>query len=169
LQQLGKLDVLCNIAGIGHFAWSHEETPEGFDDVVRVNLHGTFHVCRAALPSIIERRGVIINTASNAGLTGSAWSAAYCASKGGVVMLTKALAREVARKGVTVNAVAPGFVETAMTAKLSDDARAGFIDRTPIARPVTPDEVAAAITFLASDDAAAITGAVIPVDGGAAI
>ncbi len=98
------IDIVCNIAGIGHFAWSHEETPEAFDRVVKVNLNGSFHVCRAALPSLLERKGVIINTASNTGLMGAPWSAAYCASKGGVIQLTKALAREYNSHGLRVNA-----------------------------------------------------------------
>jgi 3-oxoacyl-[acyl-carrier protein] reductase len=168
--ELGRLGVLVHAAGMLDDDLLMRLSTERWDATQDINLRGAFLACRAAIrPMLRARWGRIILVTSIVGLRGNAGQTAYGAAKAGLIGLTRSLAREVARKGVTVNAVAPGFVETAMTAKLSDDARAVFIDRTPIARPVTPDEVAAAITFLASDDAAAITGAVIPVDGGAAI
>jgi 3-oxoacyl-[acyl-carrier protein] reductase len=115
------------------------------------------------------RDGRIVNIASIVGLRGNAGQAAYAASKAGLVGLTKSLAREVARKGITVNVVAPGYVETAMTQDLSDQARDALVAMAPTGRAVTPGEVAAAVAFLASAAAGAITGAVLPVDGGAAM
>lgn len=166
----GGIDVVCNIAGIGHFAWSHEETPEGFDEVVRVNLNGTFHVCRAALPSLLERKGVIINTASNTALMGAPWSAAYCASKGGVVQLTKALAREYNTHGLRVNTIAPGGTNTKIVesfAMFPEGADPKEVNRmiSPFGM-AEPDDLAAAFAFVASDEARFMTGAVISVDGG---
>src|SRR5258708_6173542 len=109
---LGRPSILCNIAGIGKFAASHEMPVAEWDRIIAVNLTGTFLMCRATLPHLLAGGGVIINTASNAGLMGQKYSAAYCASKGGVVMLTKALANEYIDKGVRVNAVAPGGTDT---------------------------------------------------------
>lgn len=166
----GGIDIACNIAGIGHFAWSHEETAEGFDQVVQVNLNGTFHVCRATLPSLIERKGVIINTASNAALVGMPWSAAYCASKGAVVQLTKALAREYNDEGVRVNAVAPGGTNTNILHQFANLPEGG--DPAAIMRFISPfgyaepDDIAATFAFIASDDARFMTGSIVPVDGG---
>jgi meso-butanediol dehydrogenase/(S,S)-butanediol dehydrogenase/diacetyl reductase len=166
----GGIDIVCNIAGIGHFAWSHEESPEAFDEVIQVNLNGTFHVCRAALPTLLERKGVIINTASNTGLMGAPWSAAYCASKGGVVQLTRALAREYNSHGLRVNAIAPGGTNTNIIEQFSifpDGADVNELYRliSPFGS-AEPDDIAAAYAFVASDEARFMTGSIIPVDGG---
>lgn len=168
--ELGRLGVLVHAAGLLDDDLLMRLTTERWDRTHEINLRGAFLACRAAIrPMLRARSGRIVLVTSIVGLRGNAGQTAYGAAKAGLIGLTRSLAREVARKGVTVNAVAPGFVETAMTAGLSEEARASFIDRTPIARAVTADEVAAAITFLASDEAGAITGAVVPVDGGAAI
>jgi meso-butanediol dehydrogenase/(S,S)-butanediol dehydrogenase/diacetyl reductase len=166
----GGIDIVCNIAGIGHFAWSHEESPEAFDEVIQVNLNGTFHVCRAALPTLLERKGVIINTASNTGLMGAPWSAAYCASKGGVVQLTRALAREYNSHGLRVNAIAPGGTNTNIIEQFSiipDGADGNELFRmiSPFGS-AEPDDIAAAYAFVASDEARFMTGSIIPIDGG---
>jgi NAD(P)-dependent dehydrogenase (short-subunit alcohol dehydrogenase family) len=164
------IDIVCNIAGIGHFAWSHEETPEAFDRVVKVNLNGSFHVCRAALPSLLERKGVIINTASNTGLMGAPWSAAYCASKGGVIQLTKALAREYNSRGLRVNAIAPGGTNTSIIESFSTfpegaDGKELYRMMSPFGS-AEPEDIAAAFAFVASDEARFMTGSIIPIDGG---
>lgn len=167
---LGGLDVVCNIAGIGHFAASHEEPPEEFDKIVAVNLNGTFYVCRYTLPHLLENGGVIVNTASTAGLIGQPWSAAYCASKGGVVMLTKALAYEYRGKGVRVNAVAPGGTNTNIINSFTNlPEGADFKMLSKIMTPMKnaePSEIAATFAFIASPEARYMTGAVVSVDGG---
>lgn len=168
---LGGLDVVCNIAGIGHFAWSHEETPEWFDRIVAVNLNGSFYVCRYTLPHLLAGGGgVIVNTASTAGLIGQPWSAAYCASKGGVVQLTRALAFEYRTKGIRVNAIAPGGTRTNIIhsfTTLPDGA--DFKEMSKIMSPMgqcEPEEIAAAFAYVASPEARYMTGSIIPVDGG---
>jgi NAD(P)-dependent dehydrogenase (short-subunit alcohol dehydrogenase family) len=167
---LGGLDIVCNIAGIGHFAASHDESPEDFDKIVAVNLNGTFYVCRYTLPHLLENGGVIVNTASTAGLIGQPWSAAYCASKGGVVLLTKALAYEYRGKGVRVNAVAPGGTNTNIInsfTTLPEGADFKMLNKimTPM-KNAEPSEIAATFAFIASDEARYMTGAVVSVDGG---
>jgi NAD(P)-dependent dehydrogenase (short-subunit alcohol dehydrogenase family) len=172
IEALGGLDVVCNIAGIGHFCNSHQESPEAFARIVTVNLHGTFHVCRYALPHLLAAgRGVIVNTASTAGLVGQPWSAAYAASKGGVVMLTKALATEYRTKGVRVNAVAPGGTNTNIQGSFSStfppDADMKQLHK--IMSPLgiaEPEEMAAAFAYIASDEARYMTGAIVSIDGG---
>ena len=171
--ELGGLDVVFNIAGIGHFRNTHEETFEGFARIIAVNLTGTFNVCRSALPHLLrnEAGGAIVNTASTAGLIGQPWSAGYCASKGGVVMLTKALAYEYRDRKVRVNAVAPGGVDTPIAGAFAEsfppDANLALIDR--ITSPMGmmhPDEVANAFAFVGSPEARYMTGAIVTVDGG---
>ena len=168
---LGGLDIVCNIAGIGHFAWSHEETPEAFDQVMRVNLNGTFYVCRYALPHFLaQNSGVIINTASNAGYQGLPWSAAYCSSKGAVVQLTRALSFEYRKTGIRVNAVAPGGTNTNIVHSFStlpdgaDHKEMGKM-MSPLG-VAEPSEMAEAFAYIASDAARYMTGAVINLDGG---
>jgi NAD(P)-dependent dehydrogenase (short-subunit alcohol dehydrogenase family) len=168
---LDGVDTVCNIAGIGHFAWSHEETPEWFDRIVKVNLNGSFLFARYALPHLLATgNGVILNTASNAGLVGQPWSAAYCASKGGVVMLTKALAYEYRSKGVRVNAVAPGGTNTAIIESFMHVPEGGsFKDLAKVMSPMgqcEPEEIAGLFAFLASDEARYMTGQIVSMDGG---
>lgn len=168
---LGGLDIVCNIAGIGHFAWSHEETPEAFDQVMRVNLNGTFYVCRYALPHFLaQNSGVIINTASNAGYQGLPWSAAYCSSKGAVVQLTRALSFEYRKTGIRVNAVAPGGTNTNIVHSFSTlPEGADHKEMSKMMSPLgvaEPSEMAEAFAYIASDAARYMTGAVINLDGG---
>jgi NAD(P)-dependent dehydrogenase (short-subunit alcohol dehydrogenase family) len=169
--QLGRIQVLANVAGIGGFHNAHDVPVSTWHKILGVNLTGTFLVTRAALPSLLDGGGAVVNVASTAGLIGSAYSAAYCASKGGVVMLTKALAVEYADKGVRVNAVAPGGVQTPL---LGDFASSLPEDGDPkhlykiISRMgyCQPEDIASAIAFLASDESYYTTGAVLSVDGG---
>jgi NAD(P)-dependent dehydrogenase (short-subunit alcohol dehydrogenase family) len=167
---LGRPSVLCNVAGIGTFAHTVEMPLSLWERILAVNLTGPFLMARATLPHMLEGGdGSIVNVASNAGLMGAAYSAAYCASKGGLILLTKALSVEYAGKGVRVNAVAPGGVDTPLISNFSLPeggdpkhlhrimSRMGFC---------TPEQVAAAIAFMASDESAYTTGAVLSVDGG---
>ncbi len=168
---MGGVDVVCNIAGIGHFSHSHEETPEEFDRIVGVNLHGTFHLCRYALPHMLAAgAGVIVNTASTAGIIGQPWSAAYCASKGGVVMLTKALATEYKAKNIRVNAIAPGGTKTNIIHSFSTYPEGADLRQlTKVMSPMEmaePEEIAALFAFLASSEARYMTGSIVPIDGG---
>lgn len=167
----GGVEVLGNIAGVGRFAWTHEEDPGDFDRIVRVNLHGPFHLARFCLPSMIEaKRGIIVNIASTAGLIGQSWSAAYASSKGAVVMLTKALAYEYRTMGIRVNAIAPGFTNTNIIDSFLEVPEGGNPrDLHKISTPMgsgEPEEVASLIAYVASADARFMTGAVIPLDGG---
>ncbi len=168
---MGGVDIVCNIAGIGHFAWSHEEDPEWFDRIIGVNLNGTFYVSRYALPYLLETgNGVIVNTASNAGLMGMPWSAAYCSSKGGVVQLTRAMGFEYRGKGVRVNAVAPGGTNTNIVHSFSTlpegaDHREMSRMMSPMGQ-AEPSEMAEAFAYIASDAARFMTGTIVSVDGG---
>lgn len=168
---MGGVDTLGNIAGIGHFVWSHQEDPAAFDRIMGVNLNGSFYMCRYALPHMVEaKRGVIVNIASTAGLIGQSWSAAYASSKGGVVMLTKALAYEYRTMGIRVNAIAPGFTNTNIIGSFMEVPEGGNPrDLHKISTPMgsgEPEEVASLIAHVASDDARFMTGAIIPLDGG---
>ncbi|HEY2514397.1 MAG TPA: SDR family NAD(P)-dependent oxidoreductase [Polyangiaceae bacterium] len=165
----GKLDIVANVAGVGGFKRTTDVTLEEWNRMIAVNLTGQFLVCQAALPHILKSTGAIINTASVAGVHSHPYSAAYCASKGGVVLLTKALAVEYGRKGVRINCVCPGGIETPMIQqfKLPDGvSEAALAKIMPLGRFGQPQEVAGTIAFLASDDAAYINGATIVVDGG---
>ncbi len=167
---LGRPEVLCNVAGIGTFAHTAELPLATWDRILAVNLTGTFLMTRAALAYMLEPPGgSIVNIASTSGIMGAAYSAAYSASKGGVIMLTKALAIEYAGRGVRVNAVAPGGVDTPLIGsfQLPEGGDRKHIYRiTSRMGFCTPDQVAAAIAFLASEESAYTTGAVLAVDGG---
>ena len=166
--ELGTLAVVVNNAGVADDDLLLRLDPARFDRTIEVNLRGAFLLSKAAVrPMLRARGGRIISVASVVGLRGNTGQTAYAASKAGLIGFTKSLAREVARKGITANVVAPGFVATAMTDQLGPAAQEALTAMAPTNRPVTPDEVAAAIAFLASASAASITGAVLPVDGGA--
>jgi 3-oxoacyl-[acyl-carrier protein] reductase len=168
--ELGRLGILVNNAGVVDDDLLLRLTPQRWDRLVEVNLRGAYLTSRAVLwPMLRARWGRIVNVSSIVGMRGNAGQAAYAATKSGLVGFTKSLAREVATKGITVNAVSPGFVETNMTAGLPDQARAALTGLTPIGRPVRADEVAHAVRFLVSEEAAAITGVDLAVDGGAAM
>jgi NAD(P)-dependent dehydrogenase (short-subunit alcohol dehydrogenase family) len=169
--RFGGIDVVCNIAGIGHFRHTHEETPADFDRIVGVNLNGTFHLCRYSLPHLLAAGGgVIVNTASTAGMIGQPWSAAYCASKGGVVMLTKSLAYEYRGKNIRVNAISPGGTKTNILSSFSTypegaDLRQLVKVMSPM-EMAEPEEIAALFAFIASPEARYMTGAIVAMDGG---
>lgn len=163
----GGIDVLVNNAGITRDTLLMRMKEEDWDDVLDINLKGAFNCLKAVTrPMMKVRKGRIINISSVVGLTGNAGQANYSASKSGLFGLTKSAAKELATRNITVNAVAPGYIETEMTDAVSDTARDAFLNNIPLARPGQGDEVAAAIAFLASDDAAYITGQTVNVDGG---
>jgi 3-oxoacyl-[acyl-carrier protein] reductase len=164
------IDVLVNNAGITRDATSWKLTSEAWDEVIAVNLTSVFRLSQAAAKKMKEqKRGVILNAASVVAHTGNFGQANYVASKAGVIGLTKTMAKELGRSGVRVNAVAPGFIETPMTAAVPEGVLASMAERTPLARLGKPEEIAAVYAFLASDDASFVTGAVINVDGGLVI
>jgi NAD(P)-dependent dehydrogenase (short-subunit alcohol dehydrogenase family) len=158
-----------NAAGVLRFSHSTETTLAEWNLVVGVNLTGTFLVCRATLPHLLDGGGTIVNIASTAGIRGHAYAAAYCASKGGVIQLTRELAEEYKARGVRVNAVAPGGMRTPMVANLEipDGAEMRLLlKHTSPLGEAEPDEIATTVAFVASDDAAFMTGSVVTVDGG---
>ena len=164
------IDVLVNCAGIFVMEHTTELPPEAWRRVIDINLTGTFYSCQSVLPALLESRGNIVNLASTAGLDGQAYNVAYCASKGGVIQLTRALAVEYARRGVRVNCLCPGGVRTPMTDAFQVPAEADpdLVARLSLVEEMGhPDEIAAAIAYLASPDARYINGAVLPIDGGA--
>jgi 3-oxoacyl-[acyl-carrier protein] reductase len=167
VEHAGALDVLVNNAGITRDGLLLRMSDEDWDRVIAVNLTGTFRMTRAAARRLLKSpRGRIINIASVVGLMGNAGQANYAASKGGVIAFTKAVAKELAGRGVTVNAVAPGFIQTDMTAALSERAAAELSGHIPLGRLGTAEDVADVVAFLASTAAGYVTGQVIPVDGG---
>ena len=166
---LGRPQVLVNCAGIGNFSRSEEETPESWERILGVNLTGTFFACRAVLPYMLNGGGAIVNVASNAGLMGQAYSAAYCASKGGVVNLTRALAYEFRKREVRVNAVAPGGMNTPMISTWGFPEGADPAEFANITSPIgyaEPEEIAALIAFVASDEGRYMIGQIVSMDGG---
>ena len=165
----GGIDVLGNIAGIANQRHVHQVTEEDWDLMNDVNLKGVFFLTQAALPHVIEREGNIINIASNAGLMGQAFTVPYCATKGAVVNMTKALAMEFVKHPIRINAIAPGGVETSLTAnfKVLEDADYSLMARYTGVRPSSqPEQIAALFAFLASDEAGNIHGSIISADGG---
>ncbi|HEY3283869.1 MAG TPA: 3-oxoacyl-[acyl-carrier-protein] reductase [Armatimonadota bacterium] len=167
LEQLGGVDILVNNSGVTRDALLMRMKEEDWDTVLDTNLKGAFLCSRAVVKHLLKQRGGrIINVSSVVGVIGNPGQANYCASKAGLIGLTKSLAKEVASRGVTVNAVAPGFIATAMTAAMTDDQRDQILKAVPLGTYGTPEDVAAAVLFLASDAARYVTGTVLQVDGG---
>jgi 3-oxoacyl-[acyl-carrier protein] reductase len=167
LSDLGRVDILVNNAGITRDGLSMRMSIEDWDLVLDTNLKGSFSFVQALIRSMIKQRsGRIINISSISGLMGNAGQANYSASKAGLIGLTKTLARELASRGITVNAVAPGLIETDMTTVLSEEIRQTLLQKIPLARLGKPEEIAAAVAYLASAEAAYVTGQVLTVDGG---
>lgn len=165
---LGKIDILVNNAGITRDGLMLRMKDEDFDAVLDTNLKGAFNTIRACYSGFIRKKsGRIINISSVSGIMGNAGQANYSASKAGVIGLTKSVARELASRGITCNAVAPGFIQTDMTENLGDNNP--LLNSIPLGRMGKPEDIAAAVAFLASDSAAYITGEVLKVDGGLAI
>jgi NAD(P)-dependent dehydrogenase (short-subunit alcohol dehydrogenase family) len=172
-RDLGRPTVLVNSAGIGKFANSHEMPFEDWSRIIAVNLTGSFLMAQAVLPYLLDGGGNIVNIASNAGLMGQAYSAAYCASKGGVVQLTRALADEYLERGVRVNAIAPGGIDTPLQSafhSLPEGANPKKLRKviTPLGNS-TPDEIASLVAFVASHEGRYMTGSIISIDGGLTI
>jgi 3-oxoacyl-[acyl-carrier protein] reductase len=167
---MGSLDILVNNAGITRDNLFMRMSDEEWQSVLDVNLTSTMRLCRGALRGMMKARwGRIVNISSVVGATGNPGQGNYAASKAGMVGMSKSLAYEVASRGITVNCVAPGFIETAMTEKLSDDQKGKILAQIPAGRMGTPDEIAAATAFLASNDAGYLTGTTLHVNGGMAM
>jgi 3-oxoacyl-[acyl-carrier protein] reductase len=168
--KFGSMDVMVNNAGITRDNLLIRMTQEDWDKVIAINLTGVFNGVKAAARVMMkQRRGSIVNISSVVGLLGNPGQTNYSASKAGVLGITKSAARELAKRGVRVNAVAPGYIVTRMTEKLSDEARAALTAQIPLERLGQPEDVADAVLFLASDSSSYITGQVISVDGGMAM
>ncbi len=166
-KELGKVDILVNNAGITKDGLLMRMKDEDWQEVLNVNLTASFILARALVRGMMKNRwGRIINITSVVGTMGNPGQANYCASKGGVTAMTKSIAAEVASRGITANCVAPGFIATAMTDKLTDDQKARITSGIPNGAMGTPEDVASAVTFLASDEAKYITGQTIHVNGG---
>jgi len=167
LEAFGKVDVLVNNAGITRDDLIMRMSAEAWRDVLETNLFGAFYAIKAVTrPMLKARGGRIVNITSVSGQAGQTGQANYSSAKAGLIGLTKATARELASRGITCNAVAPGFVLTELTKDLPEDLKAQIVDRTPLGRFGTTEEIADAVAFLASDEAAFITGQVLAVDGG---
>jgi len=167
---LGPIDVLVNNAGLTRDMLSMRLSDEDWATVLDVNLGATFRLSRAVLRGMMQRRwGRIVNITSIVGVTGNAGQANYAASKAGMIGMSKSIAQEVAARGVTVNCVAPGFIETAMTDVLKDDIKKKLLEAVPARRLGTPDDVAAGVLYLASAEASYVTGQTLHVNGGMAM
>ena len=167
---MGSVDILVNNAGITRDNLFMRMSDEEWQSVLDVNLTATFKLCKGVMRGMMKARwGRIVNISSVVGATGNPGQANYAASKAGMVGMSKSLAYEVASRGITVNAVAPGFIETAMTDKLTDDQKAGIMGQIPAGRMGSPEEIAAGVVYLASPEAAYVTGTTLHVNGGMAM
>ncbi len=167
VDEFGKVDILVNNAGITRDDLLMRMKESDWDDVININLKGAWNCSKAVIrPMMKKRYGRIVNVSSVSGQAGQAGQTNYSASKAGIIGLTKALAREAASRGINVNAVAPGFIPTVLTNDLPDELKDSIISATPMGRMGTPEEVANAVAFLASDEASYITGQILGVDGG---
>ncbi|MCK4329055.1 3-oxoacyl-[acyl-carrier-protein] reductase [candidate division WOR-3 bacterium] len=167
LEEHGKIDILINNAGITRDNLLLRMKEEEFDAVLKVNLKSVFNTTHTVLPSMIKNRwGRIVNLSSIIGVIGNKGQANYAASKAGIIGFAKSVAREVATRGITVNSIAPGFIETEMTKKLPDTVKEVYIKTIPMGRFGTPDDIANLVLFLVSESASYITGQVINIDGG---
>jgi 3-oxoacyl-[acyl-carrier protein] reductase len=167
VEAMGSLDILVNNAGITRDALAMRMSDEDWLSVIEVNLTSTFRLCRAAIrPMMKARWGRIINVTSVVAQAGNPGQVNYAAAKAGVAGLSRSLAQEVASRGITVNCVAPGLVETAMTDKLNDEQRAKILTAVPVGRIGRPEEIAAGVVFLASVEAGYVTGATLDINGG---
>jgi 3-oxoacyl-[acyl-carrier protein] reductase len=167
VEEAGELDLLVNNAGLTRDGLIARMPDDDWRAVLETNLSGTFYMCRAVARSMMRRRaGAIVNVSSIVGLHGNPGQTNYSASKAGIIGFTKALARELAPRGVRANVVAPGYVDTRLTREISDDMRALMLQNTPLQRFGEPEDVAGAVRFLCSDEASFITGEVLLVDGG---
>ncbi|MCQ2510732.1 MAG: 3-oxoacyl-[acyl-carrier-protein] reductase [Lachnospiraceae bacterium] len=170
IKSYGRLDVLVNNAGVTKDGLLMQMKEEAFDRVLDVNLKGTFNTIRFASRQMLKQRsGRIVNLSSVVALRGNAGQVNYSASKAGIIGLTKSAAKELASRGITINAVAPGFIETEMTAVLSEEVKKSSLENIPLGRMGQPEDIAGAVAFLVSDAAAYITGQVLCVDGGMAM
>ena len=167
IEKAGKIDILINNAGITKDTLLMRMSDEQFEDVINTNLRSCFKMCRAAImPMMKNRYGRIINMASIIGVIGGAGQANYAASKGGMIAMTKSIAAEVASRGITANAIAPGFIKTPMTDVLPEELKKTYLSQIPAGRFGEPDDIANACVFLASDEASYINGQVLHINGG---
>lgn len=170
IEEYGKIDVLVNNAGITKDGLLMRMKKEDFEQVIDINLVGTFNVTKNVVPYMVKKRcGRIINISSVVGIVGNAGQSNYAASKAGIIGFTKSLAKELSSRGILVNAVAPGFIETKMTEQLSESVKEEIFKQIPLRRIGTTKEVAKVVKFLASEDSSYITGQIINIDGGMVI